>query len=97
MHNSSKTQATGLSDSEIKTTIRDFLQQNFMVADGFDDTDSFLRTGIIDSLGVLELMEFIECTYGFKPDTKDIIPDNFDSVDRLVGFVSRNLAATSDR
>lgn len=53
----------------------------------FDDSDSFLETGIIDSLGIVDLMLFLESEYGIKVKPKDVSPENFDSVDRLVHFV----------
>ena len=79
-----------MSESEIKAEIREFIKANFMVATEFDGDDSFLQQGIIDSLGVLDLMGFIERTYGFKPETKDIVPENFDTLNQLANFVQRN-------
>lgn len=60
------------------------------MVDEFDDSDSFLETGIIDSLGIVDLMLFLESEYGVKVKPKDITPENFDSVDRLVDFVIKS-------
>lgn len=77
-----------MANTEIGDSIRTYIQTNFMVAD-FDDNDSFLETGIIDSLGVIDLMLFVESEYGIKVNPRDVTPENFDSLDRLVDFVAR--------
>lgn len=78
-----------MSRDDIAQAIRSFIQTNFMVAD-FDDNESFLESGIIDSLGVIDLMAFVEKEYAFKVDPKDVAPENFDSVDRLANFVCKH-------
>lgn len=50
---------------------------------------SFIDTGIIDSTGILQLVEFVEQEFGLKVDDEDLIPDNLDSINRLVAFVER--------
>lgn len=78
-----------MAHSEIGKTIRTYIQNNLMVAE-LDDSDSFLDTGIIDSLGIVDLMLFLESEYGIKVKSKDISPENFDSVERLVDFVIKS-------
>jgi acyl carrier protein len=48
-----------------------------------------LREGIIDSLGVVELVEFVQTTFGIKVEQQEVRPDNFDSVEKLAAFVRR--------
>ena len=52
----------------------------------FTDDDSFLEGGLIDSTGVLELVLFVEETFGIKVEDEELIPDNFDSVNKIVEF-----------
>ena len=47
-------------NTTIKTKIKKFIMKNFPLRRKLDDDDSFLDKGIIDSSGVLELVEFIE-------------------------------------
>lgn len=56
------------------------------------DDDSLLEKGIIDSTGVLELVGFIE--EGFHVAVKDdeLLPENLDSVNRLIAFITRKTA-----
>jgi acyl carrier protein len=44
---------------------------------------------IIDSLGIVELISFLEGKYGIKVDDEDLDPENFRSVDNIVVFVER--------
>jgi acyl carrier protein len=51
-----------------------------------DDT-SFLDEGIVDSTGVVELVLFVEENFGLTVEDSEIVPDNFDSVNRLATYV----------
>jgi acyl carrier protein len=74
--------------------IRRFVVENFL----FGQTDreiaadqSFLDSGIIDSTGVLELIGFIERTYGISVADEELVPANLDSVERVANFVHSKL------
>ncbi|MBN1955562.1 MAG: acyl carrier protein [Anaerolineae bacterium] len=82
----------------VKDQIRQFLAENFLFTDDasqLDDSVSLLEEGIVDSTGVLELVGFIEETYGLRVDDEEIVPDNFDSIQRLASFVRRKQAAAA--
>lgn len=67
--------------------------ENFLFnAEGssLDDDESFLESGIIDSTGILEVVAWIEDTYGIKVADTDLVPENFDSVQRLAAYLHRN-------
>lgn len=51
--------------------------------------DSFLDKGIIDSTGIMELVMFLEEQFGVKVDDAELLPENFDSINRLAQFVAR--------
>ncbi|MCD6161286.1 MAG: acyl carrier protein [candidate division Zixibacteria bacterium] len=53
------------------------------------DSGSLLELGIIDSTGVLELVNFIEETYGFSIDDDELIPENLDSIEHLMNYINR--------
>src|SRR5207248_1134131 len=57
----------------------------------FSDDDSFLEKGLIDSTGVLELVAFIEEQYGIRFQDDEIIPENLDSVNKLIQFLNKKL------
>jgi len=60
------------------------------------DDDSFMEQGIIDSTGVLELVAFIEGNYGIKIKNDEVIPDNLDSVSKLIRFIHRKAQLSTE-
>jgi acyl carrier protein len=74
--------------------IRAFVVENFLFGDGarLRDDSSFLQSGIIDSTGILELISFLEETYGVKIEDHELIPENMDSLLNVAAFVERKLA-----
>jgi acyl carrier protein len=55
------------------------------VAHDFD----LLRAQVIDSVGIVQLISFLEEKYGIKIDDDDLAPENFRSVDSIVLFVQK--------
>ena len=75
----------------INDTIRNFIVENFLFGDtSYDlgDTASLIENDIIDSTAVLELVAFIEDTFGLTMHDADIVPANLDSIARIAAFVS---------
>jgi acyl carrier protein len=84
--------------SEIRTAIWRFIVDNFLfgsIPDSFSDDDSFLGRGIIDSTGILELIEYIEGTFGIAIEEDELLPENLDSLANAVAFVCRKLGKGS--
>ena len=81
--------------SRTQSELRRFVINNFLYGRdcGFHDDDSFLDMGIIDSTGLLELVNFIEKDYGITVEEEDLSPDNLDSIERLAQFIERKLDA----
>jgi acyl carrier protein len=81
---------------EIEAEIREFIARNLLYSDGafpYGDDVSFLDEGIIDSVGVLELVNFVGEHFGVTVSPNDITPENFDSVNRLSRFIRRRTAS----
>jgi acyl carrier protein len=79
----------------IKASLRDFLTKSVLPlarVEAFGDDESFLEKGILDSTGVLELVGHIEKEYSIRVEADEITPDNLDSLEKLVAFVSRKTA-----
>jgi acyl carrier protein len=71
-----------------------FLKENFVLAgDGATDSipvdKSLTQLGLVDSTGVLEIIAFLESTFGITVKDEETVPDNLDSVQRIVNFVAR--------
>ena len=83
-------------NSQVEEHIKDFIAKNLLfAAEGFSYSDdaSFLQEGIIDSLGVMQLVEFVQQDFRIAVDQQEVTPENFDSVARLADFVRRKLRA----
>jgi acyl carrier protein len=77
---------------------RRHISANFAVpggAESLKDDVSLLEEGIMDSTGVLDLVMFIEETFGIQVKDEELIPENLDSVNKLVAFVERKTARAS--
>jgi acyl carrier protein len=76
-------------------TIRKFVIDNYLFGEEgkLGNEDSFMETGIIDSTGILELVRFLESTYGIKVEDEELIPDNLDSVSKIVSFIQAKQSA----
>lgn len=80
--------------SELKEKIKAFIIENFMFGDddGLKDDSSFLEEGIIDSTGVLELVNFLEEDFSIDVDDEELTPENFDTINNVVAYVERKKA-----
>lgn len=79
---------------DCRAELRKFISNNFVLRDGLEnlkDDDSFLEKGIVDSTGVLEVVVFLEDTFGFRVEDEELIPENLDSIDNLVAYVGRKI------
>lgn len=77
---------------EIAQKVREFIIDNFMMGRSpgeLADDDSLLEKGIIDSTSVLELVSFIEENHNFRVEDEELVPENLDSVNRIVDYINR--------
>jgi len=78
----------------IEAQVRSYVLENFLYTSDegrLNNTDSFLEDGIVDSTGILELLMFVEETFGIEVADEEVLPDNFDSVERLRNYVQSKL------
>jgi len=73
--------------------IRDFIVQNFLFGDAgkLDDSASMLDKGIIDSTGILEVVQFLEDTFKISVLDEELLPENLDSVTNIAAYLDRKL------
>jgi acyl carrier protein len=71
--------------------VREFLVSNFYIAEAnlLEVDTSLLDQGIIDSTGVLEVIGFIEETFGVTVEDSELLPENLDSIDGIARYVER--------
>jgi acyl carrier protein len=77
--------------------VREYIVENFLFGEGesLKDDTSFLEEGIIDSTGILELVMFLEETYGIKIEDDELIPENMDSLQNIAQYLERKLAGSA--
>ncbi len=81
--------------SPIETQVRAFLADVFPTAGDapLDAETSLFEAGIIDSMGVLTLVTWLEETYGFSVDDDEVLPENIDGIGALVRYIGRKTGA----
>lgn len=81
--------------NDIRNDIRTFIVKQFLFGEenGMTDSASLLDQGVVDSTGVLEMVAFLETTYGLKVADEELVPDNLDSIDSIVRFIQRKKQA----
>jgi acyl carrier protein len=80
----------------IEERIRTYIAENILFSNnGYPHADdaSFLEEGIIDSMGIMELVMFVDETFGINVEDEELVPDNFDSVSRLAAYIRRKAPA----
>jgi acyl carrier protein len=77
--------------------IRKFILGQFPLARqrSLRDEDSLLDNGIVDSMGVLELVHFLESEFGITITDEDLSPDNFQTVLQVASLVRAKQSASS--
>jgi acyl carrier protein len=82
---------------DYKGSVRRFIEDTFILASNgpkFGDADSFMEAHIIDSTGFLELILFLEETWGVTVEDDEVIPENLDSLDAVQAYMVRKVAAS---
>ena len=83
--------------TEIEQSVRQFITENFIMEGDREHLPggvSLTQTGVLDSMGVLELVMFIEERFGVTVPEEDTVPENLDTVDRVVRYVDARLVGS---
>ncbi len=77
--------------NNLKEEIKGFIFSTFPMARKKSITyeDSLLESGIIDSLGILEVVNYLVENHEIDVDEDDLIPDNFNTIQSMVDFIQR--------
>jgi acyl carrier protein len=76
--------------NDVPGTVRGFIFERFPAASSemsIGDTTSFLESGLIDSMGVLELIDFLEERFQIVVEDSDLIPENLDSIHNICTYL----------
>ena len=72
-----------------KEAVREFLGKMDNRMKEVKDDESLLMTGVIDSIKMVELLSFFEKSYGITVDDDELNPENFETIDAIVSFISQ--------
>ena len=81
-------------EKNIVDIISQFIINNFLLGDQKENIDiniSLYENRVVDSTGVLEIVDFLEEKFGIKIEDDELVPDNLDSVKKMSEFVQRKI------
>jgi acyl carrier protein len=76
-----------MDEQNTTSKIKAFLAQQFPMSKNVGNDEPLLKNGLIDSLGILEVVTFIEKEFGIAVSDEDLLPENFGSIHSLANFV----------
>jgi len=83
-----------MSHNEIAREVRRFLGENFLYDGNIEeigDRDSLVSLAVFDSMGVVDMLTFVEQRFGIQVDSTEVNPDNFDNIAAICALVERKL------
>jgi len=86
-----------LSVSSTAARIKAFLLEHFPSArsQSLGGAESLLENGVLDSLGILDLVAYLEREFGITVADDDLLPEHFETLDRLTAFVEQKRTSTA--
>jgi acyl carrier protein len=80
----------------IEAKLRTYILEDFLFTDdesALSSSDSFLEKGIVDSTGIMEVIFFINDEFGIEVEDDEMIPENLDSVNKIIAFIEKKKKA----
>lgn len=76
--------------------IREFILKHFPLArkNGVKPAEKWLETGMLDSLGILDLVQFLEQEFSLQVSDDELLPENFESLQAVTAFVRHRCAGS---
>lgn len=73
-----------------KEKVKAFILKQFPLSkkSEFNDETLLIETGILDSLGVLDLVSFLESEFSITIVDEELVPENFNSVEQIAVFLA---------
>ena len=86
---------TTRTELDLISEIKDYICGTMLIGlsdQSIEPDESLVQRGVVDSTGVLELVEFLQSRYGIVVKDDEITTDNLDSLNSIAGYVQRKLA-----
>jgi acyl carrier protein len=80
--------------NHVNDRVRNFIVGKFPMARkrAIGAGDNLLETGVVDSLGILELVTFMEKEFSLKISDDELTAENFASIERIAAFIEAKRA-----
>ena len=77
--------------NNFRERIKGFILEKFPLArkHGLNNSDKLLESGILDSLGILDLVNFVEQEFAIHVSDEELVAENFQTVEHLTAFIQR--------
>ncbi|MEX2284718.1 MAG: acyl carrier protein [Gemmatimonadota bacterium] len=85
---------------QVIASTRTFVFENYLYARPdyvLGPDDLLLEHGVIDSMGVVELVDFVRASFGVDVQDEDITEDNFGTLASIARYVLGSPVSTNDR
>lgn len=76
---------------DVRDTVTTFIRENFIAGRidvAIDPDQSLIESGIMDSTGVLELVEYLETTFEIKVADEELVPENLETINNIIRFLA---------
>ncbi len=77
-----------------KEAIREFIRTNLprgQHLSNIKDTDNLIKSGVMDSLGIMSLASYLEENFSIQITTEDIVAKNFESVTAISSYIQKKI------
>lgn len=79
-------------DDQIKVEVRNYLKEaSLSNSDSIQDDTQIFDSGILDSMGLLFLIEFLNEKFEISVEDDELVPDNFETLNSIAEFVQNKL------
>ena len=85
--------------NSVSERVRAFILERFPLARkrGLKDNDQLLESGILDSLGVLDVVNFVEQEFAITVSDEELVPEYFQTIECLAAFVKQKAILRPER
>ena len=76
---------------DVQTTVKEFIERQFLVRrdiEEISEEDSLLDSGLIDSIGIFEIVSFLETQFDIAVKDEEVVPENFETIKDIVAFIN---------
>lgn len=80
---------------QVETSIKEYIEKKFLRSETKKDIsteESLLDSGLIDSMGIFELVAFLEKEFNIEISDEDLVPDNFESINLIAKMVENQIS-----